>query len=130
MSNLTYNKLNLDSITSRIKEILSKPLDEQEVLTNLWQIRAEIEYITSILSLELEGNTEFERITKPHRLKKQDRENIVNQLNEVLLELSQIKNEGLPLFEKLWRLRELVTLLLKVSDKVYRNKKIGENLNN
>ncbi len=120
------SQLKLDEIANRIREVLSKPVDGRTALTDLWKLRAEIEYATGILSLELEERAELERITKPLRLKKKDKDTIVNQINEVLLELPSSKENKILLFEKLWKLRELVTMLLKVSDNVYKKIKIGE----
>ncbi|WEU41008.1 MAG: hypothetical protein OdinLCB4_003660 [Candidatus Odinarchaeum yellowstonii] len=128
---MAYSLLNIEAIANKIKEVISKPVDEQSFLTSLWRVRAEVEYATSILSLELEGNTELERIAKPIKLKNIDKNSILEQINEVLLNLTGVKEDKIILFEKLWRLKELLTILLKVSDKTYKRIKIGEgNFNN
>ncbi|MEM2906586.1 MAG: hypothetical protein QW739_00700 [Candidatus Odinarchaeota archaeon] len=112
-------KVNLDNIATRIKEILNNTIDGNSFLPTLWKIRSEVEYLTGILSLDLEGNVEFEKITRPLRLKKEEKNknNIINQINKVVLELSNNKSgDNLHVFEKLWKLREFTTILLRLME--------------
>lgn len=111
----------------RIKGILNNTVDENSFLPNLWMIRAEIEYLTSILSLDLEGNVEFEKITRPLRLKKEEKNknNLINQISKVALELSNNNSsETLCVFEKLWKLREFTTILLRLMESPIKKGKI------
>jgi len=125
--NLPDIKVHLNNITMRIKGILNNTVDENSFLPNLWMIRAEIEYLTSILSLDLEGNVEFEKITRPLRLKKEEKNknNLINQISKVALELSNNNSsETLCVFEKLWKLREFTTILLRLMESPIKKGKI------
>ena len=127
MLNLPDIKVHLNNITMRIKGILNNTVDENSFLPNLWMIRAEIEYLTSILSLDLEGNVEFEKITRPLRLKKEEKNknNLINQISKVALELSNNNSsETLCVFEKLWKLREFTTILLRLMESPIKKGKI------
>lgn len=113
---MNTDKLNLHELFIGVKSLKENSGNELALGNILWQLRSEIEYLTGILSLDIEGEADLDKLTKTVRLNKDEKnkQRLIKEITEKLDELEANKPSKVDLFENLWRLRELITIVIRL----------------
>ncbi|MHA1754769.1 MAG: hypothetical protein ACTSYR_04560 [Candidatus Odinarchaeia archaeon] len=107
--------IDLKSLKSEIQQAKNIK-NKSQLFEHTWKIRADLEYYTALISLELNEEDKINDITKTIRIKKEERDisKILNRVEDQIKQLNDNKPINLhETLNNLWKARELMTILIR-----------------
>ncbi|MHA1409385.1 MAG: hypothetical protein ACTSQY_03525 [Candidatus Odinarchaeia archaeon] len=115
--NISISKVTFEpkKIKEQLEEAKKHINDDKKLFNILWKLRSDIEYYIAILALELEDKINIEEHTKTIRIKKSERDKnkILGLIEENLDKIQEPDGDFYNLFESIWKMRELLTILVR-----------------